>query len=66
MNPTPLVPTPLRGKPQLSMSWKFSHGQKMFSVSGNDISDIYSDLCFTNYVFFFFYRNARLIVQAQE
>ena len=43
----------------------FTRSKKRFSVSRNDISDIYSDLCFANFVFFF-NRNARLIVQAQE
>ena len=37
LSPNPLVPTPLRGKPQLSMSWKCSHGQKKGSLSAEMI-----------------------------
>lgn len=50
MNPTPLFEVNLNCR----CLGNFHTVKKMFSVSGKDISDIYSDLCFTNYVFFFF------------
>lgn len=50
MNPTPLFEVNLNCR----CLGNFHTVKKMFSVSGNDISDIYSELCFTNYVFFFF------------